>query len=364
MQIYFDNAATTRPLPYTNEYCFGNPSSPHEIGIATERKLCDARQDIAKILSCSPDEVFFTSGGTEANNLALIGFALANRRKDISFMAQPWEHPSILEPLKFIKEQGLADVLIAPYEKWTSCRAKACLAAISHVNHETGDVNDISTMATVLKNNKPHVTFLVDGVQGFCKESASLSNVDMYTFSGHKCHGPSGVGGLAVKNKVRLVPLLYGGGQENKLRPGTENVHGIIHMANSALQLWQSQAVNYKHIANIKSKLAELATTLPDVVINSRQDSSPYILNMSFLGIKGEVLVHLLSEKGIFVSMGAACRSRKNTKTILETMGFSAEIASSAIRFSFSHLNTIEEATAAKEVIAECVTQMRRVLRR
>ena len=361
--IYFDNAATTPLLPYEGNYILGNPSSPHSLGIAAERKLNEARAAIAKMLNCNPGEITFTSGGTESNNLALLGFAMANRRKDITFMAQPWEHPSILEPLKFIENQQLATVLIAPHEQWSNCKSQIRLAALSHVNHETGDINDISAVAASLKKDHPHTTILVDGVQGFCKETANLSNIDMYTFSGHKCHSPAGTGGLMVRSNVRLVPLLHGGGQENKLRPGTENIYGILHMANISITLWDKQAQSYSHVAKIKSKLAELENDLPNTTINSpEKNTSPYILNMSFVGVKGEILVHVLSERGIYVSMGAACRSRKNTKTALEVMGFPAEIANSAIRFSFSHLNTIDEADAAKATIKECVNQLRKVL--
>ncbi|MCL2286316.1 MAG: cysteine desulfurase [Firmicutes bacterium] len=361
MNIYFDNASTTPLLLYGDDI-LGNPSSPHGLGIAAERKLTDARAAIAKILNCNPAEITFTSGGTESNNLALLGFAMANRRKDVTFMAQPWEHPSILEPLKFIKNQSLANVLIAPYQEWKNCKSELRLAATSHVNHETGDINDIAAVAATLKKDNHHTTILVDGVQGFCKETANLTGIDMYTFSAHKCHGPTGTGGLMARSNVRLLPLLHGGGQENKLRPGTENVHGILRMANISSKLWSKQADNHIHTAKIKTKLAELASELPNTTINFKENTSPYILNMSFLGVKGEILVHVLSERGIYVSMGAACRSRKNTKTALEAMGFSEEAANSAIRFSFSHLNTIEEVDRAKVTITECVNQLRKVL--
>jgi len=317
---------------------------------------------MAKILSCTPDEVTFTSGGTESNNLALIGHALASRRKDITFAAQPWEHPSVLEPLKYIKNQGLANVIIAPYMEWSNIE-KNIVATISQVNHETGDINDVPIIAAALKQNKKNVIVIVDGAQGFCKEELDLTNIDIYTFSGHKCHGPAGSGGLMVRNGVRLVPLQYGGEQECKLRPGTENVNGIVHMANSANLLWQNQKANHTHVKTIKEKLAELEVELPYTVINSSgNDVSPYILNMSFLGVKGEVLVRLLAEKGVYTSMGAACHSRKNTKSVLSAMGFPAKNADSAIRLSFSHLNTIGEAVLAKAKIIECVKELRRLI--
>ena len=345
MKIYYDNASTTLTLPYSAEF-FGNPSSPHALGISAERELTTARQTIAGILECKPGEILFTSGGTESNNLALIGFAMAIRRENFTFFAQPWEHPSILQPLDYIKKQGLANVVLAPHSQWHS--SGPCFAAISHVNHETGDINDVQNIAKSLKQNATRVIIMVDGVQGFCKHKIDFSNIDMYSFSAHKCHGPTGVGGLVLRNNLRIAPLLHGGGQENKLRPGTENVNGIRHMVKIAKTLTGIPNGAEK----VKSIIMELANELPNVYVNTMTNNdSSYILNMSFTGIKGEPFVHLLSEKGLYASMGAACQSRKNTKTALEIMGFSKERAQSAVRFSFSCLNTPEEAIAAKEII-------------
>jgi len=363
MRIYFDNAATTPTIPFTQTNAFGNPSSPHKLGLDAERKITHARRMFSNHLNCTPGELIFTSGATESNNLALIGFALANQRRKATFMAEPWEHPSVLEPLKFIKDQNLGNVIISPHEEWNACVADVCLAAISHVNHEIGTINDISTIATKLKADNNRTTILVDGVQGFCKESTNLSHVDMYSFSAHKSHGPTGVGGLMINRKTRLVPLLYGGGQENNLRAGTENATGILHFLEIAQHLWETQAGNSTHVAKIKLILEEIANELPNVIVNTNKKiASPYILNMSFIGLKGETLVHLLSDQGVFASMGAACRSRKNANSALEIMGFPPERANSAIRFSFSHLNTIEEAIAAKVIIIDSVTRLRKML--
>ena len=364
MNIYYDNAATTPILPPPDSHdILGNPSSPHALGIDAERKLTNAREAISKILSCSPSEVIFTSGGTESNNLALLGFAMANRRNNFTFICQPWEHPSVIEPLKAIKEQGLGSVMLAPQKEWNSCKSLHRFVAISHVNHETGDINDITRIAANLKNSNSNTIIFLDNAQGFCKEDTNLSDIDLLSFSAHKFHGPTGVGGLMLRNKIRLKPLLYGGSQERNLRPGTENISGIIHTANSAMLIWHQKNENYLHVGRIKQKLMELALELPNITINSQtSNTSPYILNMSFLGLKGETIVHALSEKGVSVSMGAACQSRKKTKSTLETMGFSQEIASSSIRFSFSHLNTLEEAVAAKEIIANCIYHLRKIL--
>lgn len=364
--IYFDNAATTPQLRFDNDVMidYGNPSSPHGLGLQSERAVGRARASIRGILNCHEGEITFTSGGTESNNLALIGFAMANKRREICIYAEPWEHPSVLEPLRYIKEQGFAEVCITNLAEDIKVSHEINLFSISHICHETGHINDINAFANAAKEKYPKAIIHVDGVQGFCKESADLTGIDMYTFSGHKCHGPVGVGGLAVRGNIKLSPLLHGGGQEKGLRPGTENVSGIISLANTASSLHSAHESSRKHVAQIKSIIESIKDDIPNVYVNQRDgDVSPYILNMSFLGISGETLVHALSEKGVYASMGAACRSRKRVKTALELMGFSEERTRSAVRFSFSHLNTQEEAEAAKAIIIATVEQLRRMLR-
>lgn len=364
-EIYFDNAATTPMLHPTDikgsrrhshqgtngeTLLAGNPSSPHGIGINAERALGVARADIAQVLGCGAGEIVFTSGGTESNNLAIVGYALANRRRDLVISAEAWQHPSVLEPIRFLEELGVGG---------------GRLVCLSHVSHETGDVTDISAAALVAKAENPETIVFVDGVQGFCKEPVNLDGVDMYSFSGHKVHAGHGAGGLFVRKGLRLMPLMHGGGQESGMRAGTENVGGIEQLATLAIWMKDSQAANYAHAAEIKSFLKKLSDELPDCFVNTMGGAtSPYILNMSFMGIKGETLVHILSEKGIYVSMGAACRSRTKKKSTMEEMGFSAERAQSAVRFSFSHLNTPEEAEIVKEAVKKSVAEMRRVLGR
>jgi len=367
--IYFDNAATTPSLFGIKNDVFSNPSSPHGLGILAERELEKSRHLLRTLLGIKGN-ITFTSGGTESNNLAIIGFALANKRNNITIFAEPWEHPSILEPIKFAKEHIGCTAHIAPKEMWQTSSKGIQLVCISHVNHETGNINDVLAMAQTLKNENSQTIMLVDGAQGFCKEDFSpifsqtdFKNIDMYSFSGHKCHAATGVGGLAIRDGVRITPLLYGGGQENRLRPGTENLDGILILSQTAKTLFESKASHHVHVTTIKAALSSITNELSNVVVNSRAGMvSPYILNMSFLGVKGETLVHLLSEKKIYASMGAACRSRKRIKSSLEIMGFDQAIATSAVRFSFSHLNTVEEAICAKKIIIESVKQLRRVL--
>jgi len=352
--IYFDNAATTLPCAVTK--VFYNPSSPHALGIQSERALRDARKKVALSLgSSTPEEVIFTSGGTESNNLAILGFTLANHKHGVSLASAPYEHPSILAPSRFAKERGWA----------TEGSNKTTLVSLSHVNHETGDINDINAMSANIKKDNPLAIIHVDGAQGFCKEPLNLHGIDMYSFSGHKCHGAVGVGGLWVKKGIRLVSLQHGGGQEGNLRSGTENVAGIVHMAEAVGALSRDMQANHAHVAKIKSAILCLQDMLPDVCVNNLScNVSPYILNMSFLGLKGEIIVHALSEKGVYVSMGAACNSRKRAPSTLELMGFSPEIAQSAVRFSFSSRNSLAEAEQACQIVIDTVQQLRKVIRK
>jgi cysteine desulfurase len=214
----------------------------------------------------------------------------------------------------------------------------------------------------MIKKINPHLILHVDGVQGFGKESADLKNVDLYSFSAHKFHGPGGVGGLMARRGIKLTPLMYGGRQQSALRPGTENITGIVQMAATASAMFRDMDINYNHAASIKAILASVTNELPDVYINeSSPDTLPYILNMSFLGVKGEVLVHTLSEEGIYVSMGAACRNKKPDVSPLVLMGFVPARAESAIRFSFSPLNTREEAEIVKDALIKHVKALRKV---
>jgi len=370
--IYFDNAATTQPTGSPN--LFHNPSSPHALGIKADRALRDARARVSIIFgklnthsasatfishssSFSSDEFIFTSGGTESNNMAILGHVFSNMRQGTSLVFAPHEHPSITAPCNFACERNWAK-----HAHIDAIPQGNALVSLSHVCHETGDINDINSIAADIKSRNPFAIIHVDGAQGFCKENFCLDSIDMYSFSGHKVHGPAGVGGLWIRKGTALTPLLYGGEQENELRSGTENVTGIIQMTDAIETLAHNIEEYRSHVAAIKKVMAGLCDNLPDVVINSSgASSSPYILNMSFLGVKGEVLVHALSEKGLYVSMGAACRSRKSTKSALELMGFSSEIAKSAIRFSFSHTNTLKEAEHAYELVSSEVKRFRKM---
>jgi len=372
--IYFDNAATAMPHrlcnvdsaqhnPMTDTGHTFNASSPHKLGIIAERTLREARSQLASILGCDANEIVFTSGGTESNNLAILGYTLASVRQGVNLLTAPYEHPSIIKPMQFAYERG-----------WASSIEKKCLndsikltggntlVSVSHINHETGDINDIKAISSTVKKTNPKAVIHVDGAQSFCKEIINLDDVDMYSFSGHKFHGPPGIGGLWVRKGLRIISIMHGGGQEGGMRSGTENVAGIVQMTTIATHLQKKISENRQHVSSIRAILLSLKDILPHTTFNSRGASSPYILNMSFLGIKGEVLVHALSDKGLYVSMGAACQSRKNKKTALEFMGYDKKIAESAVRFSFSPYNTMDEAKKACDIIINEVTRLRKIM--
>jgi len=363
--IYFDNAATTKPIASSKD--FYNPSSPHDLGLSAQRALREARNKVLAGISSTfassgqssiPEgDIIFTSGGTEANNIAIAGFALAHSRQGAYIAAASYEHPSILSSVQFSLDRGWASS--ASFDSIPS--AGAVLLSISQVGHETGDINDVRKIAQAAKSRNPSAVIHVDGVQGFCKELIPLDGIDIYSFSGHKIHGPYGVGGLWVRKGIKLTSMQPGGGQENGLRGGTENVSGIVQMAEAVETLASSIEDNRLHVGKIKSIIMSIKEDLPDVLINSLGDTSPYLLNMSFLGVKGEVLVHALSARGLYVSMGAACRSRSKAKSALELMGFGSEIAGSAIRFSFSPYNTVQEAEVARELIINEVNRFRKM---
>ncbi|MCL2204246.1 MAG: cysteine desulfurase [Defluviitaleaceae bacterium] len=366
--IYLDNAATTPPLPFPAHESadfFANPSSPHKMGIVAERALTRARATLSELLHCAPKELVFTSGGTEANNLAILGYALAQAKKShgLTIFAEPWAHPSILAPVHWALEQGLARGIISPAGEWR-IPGGAVLCCLSHVNHETGNLMDLDLPASIKKAN-PGAAILVDGAQGFCKDFTATQifrDMDFYTFSGHKFHACTGVGGLVVRNGIKLAPLMHGGAQENNLRPGTENTAGIFHMAHAARFLHGHRDAHFSKISALCRGLSGITDTIPGALRNQLPGPlSPYILNLSFPGAKGEVLVHMLSEKGICLSMGAACKSRRKDKSALAAMGYPKEIAESALRFSFSHFNTPEEIQHTLEALTTCVNQLRKI---
>ena len=357
--VYFDNASSSLPVENDTAH-YGNPSTTHALGVKAYNALNQARKELSEILSVNKDEIVFTSGGTESNNLAIIGYGHAMKRYNLKYFALPWAHPSVIHACNHLAElENIETFFIHDFETQI-LKSGINFVCIPQICHETGNKLDVEKLSSSLKTvNSKNIIFL-DGAQGFCKEKINLKNIDLYSFSSHKVHGPTGVGGLVIKN-VRLAPLIHGGGQENGIRAGTQNVHGCVLMAQAAKKLYENINKNHETVLSIKNEILKLTGDLPKVHVNSNENSSPYILNMSFLGVKGEVLVNMLSERGIYISTGAACKALKKDIPPLALMGYNKVVANSAVRFSFSPYNRLCEAVHVRKSVAECVNFLRKI---
>ncbi len=360
--IYLDNSATTRQydevtslISHISKNTYGNPSSLHTKGIEAERLVNSAREAIAASLSAEPKEIYFTSGGTESNNLAIRGYLSANLRAGKHLITTKTEHPSVLEVFRHLEETGFSVVylgvdkngLINIDELSKNIKEDTALISIILVNNETGAIQDINKISAIRNKINPQTVIHVDAVQAYGKIPVvpSKSGIGLLSMSSHKIHGPKGVGGLYVSKNIRIKPLFFGGGQEALLRSGTENVPGIAGFALAARKTAEKLENNFAHVSSLKNHFIEKlsATDVEHYVISSRS-GSPYILNIAFKDIKAEVLLHHLEQEGIFVSTGSACSSHKKNKShVLEALGISSELIDGAIRFSFSSFNTIKD---------------------
>ncbi len=374
-RVYFDNAATTRPLPMvlnkfikTAEDSYGNPSSMHDMGLKAELLIKKASKTLAGIINCGYEEILYTSGGTESNNLAIIGHCQALRQKNIITTAV--EHPSVLECFKHLEKNGFnvtylpvgENGLIDPELFKNTVTEETAFVSIMHVNNETGAVQDIEHLARIAKQKNPRLIFHCDAVQSFCKHDINVKkwDVDLLSISSHKIHGLKGNGALYIKKGVRITPLFFGGGQQKNIRPGTENSFGIMAFSDAAEYAFANMRQAYEKVGAIKDYIIK---NLDGVIINSsRQASSPYVLNISAVGIKAEVLLHALEEQGIYVSSGSACSSKIKAHSILKAYGKPDEISQSAIRLSFSSLNTLEEAEYFVKTADMVISRLRKTL--
>ncbi|MBR4435221.1 MAG: cysteine desulfurase [Clostridia bacterium] len=377
--IYFDNSATTRvykaAADIAVEYMlnlYHNPAAAYSPAVSVERAVSLSRQRIASYMKMDSSELIFTSGGTESNNIALSG-ALGARRDKCRIITTAVEHPSVYEPFLAYKAKGY-DVVIIGVDSTGRIDEDAFIAAldantgfvsIMHVNNEVGSVNDISRLYRAVKQRAPRAIFHSDGVQAFVKMPSV--NCDMYSFSGHKLYAPKGVGGLFIKRGTPFVGGQLGGGQENNLRSGTTNVPSIMALDTSLEAYMKSHSENTASMLSVKTRLYNNLSSIKDAILNgpSIEESVPYILNMSFLGVRGEVLLNSLSEKGIIVSTGSACAARHRGKNrILTAMGIRDDRQDGAIRFSFSPENTVWEADIAAQAIEDSLKMLRRFRRR
>ncbi len=379
--IYLDNAATTKPLDIVADCVketmlnyYGNPSSLHKKGMEAETIIKDSTKFFAKTLGCTPEEVFYTSGGTESNNLAIIGAALAYKRYGNKIITSTIEHPSVSETFKYLESLGFEIMTISVDnqgyidmdELKNAVDDNTILVSIMHVNNELGTIEDIPNIGKMIKSINKQIVFHVDAVQGFARIPLNVkkAKVDLLSTSSHKFYGPRGVGVLYKNKDIRLQQQLFGGGQQKNVRSGTENVAGIKGSALAAKYVIENQSDILEHMLTLKIKLANgIQTALEDVWVNgpSLEQGAPYILNMGFNDVRAEVLLHALEEHGIYVSSSSACSTHKKEKGgVLKAIGLNGHGLENAIRFSFSHDTKVEDIDRVIEVIIEQVIKLRR----
>lgn len=382
MEIYLDNSATTKPyqevvdkmvLALTTQY--GNPSSIYKKGIEVEREIKEIRRNIARSLGAKETEIYFTSGGTECNNTIIRSVAKLNRKTKNHIISTVIEHPSVLNTLKDLEADGF-EVTYLPVGKdgkisledfKNAIKKETILVSVMHVNNEIGTIQPIEEIGKYLKSLDEKVYFHVDGVQSYAKIKfrPSRYNIDFMSVSGHKLHGPKGIGFMYVKENNRIKPLLTGGGQEIGIRSGTENVPGIYGIGEAVRILNQDLEGTIDKIRGLRDLLKEeILANIDNVKINSPEDGVCHVLNVSFRGVRGEVLLHYLEQKEIYVSTGSACSSKKKGSHVLNAIGLTPDEIEGAIRFSLSDLNTKEEIMKTVEILKESVSDLRMIIGR
>ena len=383
MEAYFDNSATTRCYPEVAEIVvktmtedFGNPSAMHLKGGEAEKYVREAAQILAKILKVNEKEIIFTSGGTESNNLALFGGADANKRSGNHIITTSVEHAAVGQPAERLEQMGY-EVTIVPVDHRgvvqlealeKALRPDTILVSTMYVNNEVGAVMPVEEIAKLVHEKSPKALYHVDAIQAFGKYRIypKKAGIDMLSVSSHKIHGPKGVGFLYINEKARIQPQILGGGQQAGMRSGTDNVPGIAGLGVAAKMVYTDFDKKIEHMYQLKERLAEGFLKLPDVRLNGMEirEGAPQILSASFLGVRSEVLLHTLEEKGIYVSAGSACSSHKRKAAgTLSAMGMEAAQRESTLRFSFSEENTFEEVDYALEVIGQVLPMLRRYSR-
>ncbi|MDD6267824.1 MAG: cysteine desulfurase family protein [Clostridium sp.] len=381
MEAYFDNAATTRVAPEVQEIVkkvmdldYGNPSSRHRKGAEAGQYIKEAQEIIAGTLKAEPREIIFTSGGTESNNMALIGAAFANRRRGNHIISTRIEHASVYNPLLFLEEQGFRitflDVDRQGHVDLEELKQAICpetiLVSVMMVNNEIGAIEPIEEIGRIVKKANPDILFHVDAIQAYGKLKISVKRckIDLLSVSGHKIHGPKGTGFLYVRDKVKLKPIIYGGGQQRDFRSGTENVPGIAGLGMAAKLIYTNHAEKIAGIRQVKDAFLDGVRKLDGVVDNSGE--APHIASVSFRGIeRSEVLLHAMEAKGVYCSSGSACSSNHPAISgTLKAIGVEDELLNATLRFSFSVYSTVEEAEYAVQVLAEELPKRREFVKR
>lgn len=384
MECYFDNSATTGCFESVAEVVnkvmltdYGNPSSLHTKGVEAEKYVRYAKEQIAKSLKVNAKEIFFTSGGTESDNLALIGVAQANYRAGRHLITTAIEHPAILQAMKYLEQQGF-EVTYLPVDENGRIRLSdlekamtsgTILVSIMHTNNEIGSLMPVAEAGALIKRINPNTLFHVDAVQGYgkCHIYPKRMGIDLLSVSSHKIHGPKGIGFLYINEKVKIKPITYGGGQQGGMRSGTENVPGIAGMGKAVEEIHRNLDADIDRMYELKEYFVSRVSEIPDVKVNglTGRDSAPHVVSVSVRGVRAEVLLHELESHGIYISAGSACSSHKPTPSAtLQAIGVEKELLGSTIRFSFSVFTTKEELDYALDVLNEIVPRLRRYTRR
>lgn len=384
MFVYLDNSSTTRPYDQVAETMikvlsddFGNPSSLHTLGLTAEKYVKSARKSVASALGVKDDEIYFTSGGTESDNTALFGAASARRRGHGRIITTAVEHPAVLEAAGRLEREGWKVEYIGVDRNCrpdmealkSSIAEDVALISVMTVNNETGTIMPVGEIADIKeKFNREHGTdilFHTDAVQALGKTGIPTAGVDMISVSGHKVHGPKGTGALFIRRGLTVPPFMYGGGQEKNMRSGTENTPGIAGFGKACDVFVSDWEKRVRSMRESRQRLLEgLTSEIGDLVINSPlgEDACPSVLNVSFIGVRGEVLLHTLEQDGIFVSTGSACSSNKKGQShVLNAMGLSDREIEGAVRFSFSEFNTKEEMDYVTEKTKQAVARFRKL---
>nr|WP_296438219.1 cysteine desulfurase family protein [uncultured Acetatifactor sp.] len=388
MEIYLDNSATTRVFPevaevMTRVMCedYGNPSSLHMKGVQAEQYLRNAKETFARILKVNEKEIFFTSGGTESDNMALTGCARANARQGKHLITTQIEHPAILNTMRYLESAGFrvtylpvnAYGQISLEELRRAMTPETILVSVMHTNNEIGSLQPVAEAATLVKRMNPHTLFHVDAVQGFGKAKIypKRMGIDLLSVSGHKIHGPKGVGLLYIGNQVKIQPIIHGGGQQMNLRSGTDNVPGIAGFAKAAELLYAHYEDDVKRLYQCKKYFCDGVRRLEGVRINGLlpgepdgAGTAPHIVSVSISGVRSEVLLHALEEEGIYVSAGSACAARKpQPSATLKAIGIDRNLLESTIRFSFSVYTTQEELDYTLRALYDKIPMLRKYKR-
>lgn len=383
MEAYLDNSATTRVFPQVQQLMietmddqYGNPSSLHSRGMAAEEYVTRAAQQIADTLKVDRKEIIFTSGGTESNNMALMGSAFAAKRRGNHIITTQIEHASVSDPLKFLQEQGFVVTClsvdreghISLEELQEALCEETILVSLMYVNNEIGAVEPIAEAAKLVKAYNPQILIHVDAIQAYGKYviRPKRLHIDLMSVSGHKIHGPKGVGFLYLNEKVRIQPLVYGGGQQKGMRSGTENVPGIAGMGLAARMMYEHHEEQIERLYQLRERLIKGMSEIEGVTLNGSLDrtNAPHIVSASFAGIRSEVLLHSLEAKGIYVSAGSACASNKPAvSATLTAIGVDQALLDSTLRFSFGHFNTEEQIDYTIEVLQEVLPRLRKYTR-